>query len=233
MNMLSKKRRLQSCCGFMALTIPMALSFTGIASAAVTSPMPTDAQAYNNAAQASSQTNGYTAFNAMFDLEQSSAANVSGDNSAVATTSQCHDCEAVAVGFQVLVVSKLANLSMSNTADATSAYCARCTTLAASYQIVYATNSPQLSLYQQLALADIRTELERMQIDGLSVNRMETLTAEFADEAVAVLQGGHGTRHASNTTYSPNMPGFGLPAALTENNGPVTHLYIKYDTPEN
>jgi putative peptide zinc metalloprotease protein len=233
MTMLSKKRRLQSRCGFVALTIPMALSFTGTASAAVTSLTPANAQTYDNLAQASSQTNSYTDFNVMYDLEQSSAANVSGDNAAVATTSQCHDCGAVAVGFQILVVSKQANLNMSNTANATSAYCVRCTTLAASYQIVYATNSPQLSLDQQLALSDIRTELVRMQIDGLSVKRMETLTAEFADEAVAVLQGGHDTRNASNRTYSPDMPGFGLPAALTENNGPVTHLYIKYGTPKN
>jgi hypothetical protein len=233
MIMLSKKRRLQSRCGFVALTIPMVLSFTSIASAAVTSPAPATTQTYDNQAQSSSQTDGHTDFNVMFDLEQSSAATVNGNDEAVATTSHCHDCEAVAVGFQILVVPKLASLNMSNTADATSSYCARCTTLAAAYQIVYATDSPQLTLPQQLALANIRTELQRMQIDGLSVNRMETLTAGFANEVVALLQGGHGTRHASNLMYSPALPGIGFPAALTENNGPVTHLYVKYDTPEN
>ncbi|MDQ2811153.1 MAG: hypothetical protein M3Z75_04545 [Actinomycetota bacterium] len=208
----------------------MTLSFTGVASAAVAAPANT--QTYDNSAQAGSQTDGHTDFNVMYDFEQSSAATVNGNDEAVATTSRCHDCGAVAVGFQILVVSKQASLHMNNTAFAASSYCARCTTLAAAYQIVYATDSPQLTLGQQLALDNIQTELERMQIDGLSVKRMETLTGEFADEVVAVLQGGHGTRHASSAPYSPAMPGIGLPMGMTEDTGPVAHLYVKYKTPK-
>src|ERR1035441_1886695 len=119
MTMLPKTRRLWSRCGLMALTIPITLSMTGAASAVVNDNSPAQTQTYDNLAQASSQTDRWTDFSVKYQLEQTSAETVNGDNSAVASTSYCHDCGAVAIGFQVLVISRqdLANLHVSNTAD--------------------------------------------------------------------------------------------------------------------
>jgi hypothetical protein len=229
--MLPKTRRLWSRCGLMALTIPITLSMTGAASAAVNDNSPAQTQTYDNLAQASSQTDRWTDFSVKYQLEQTSAETVNGDNSAVASTSYCHDCGAVAIGFQVLVISKqdLANLHVSNTADAASYACTRCDTLAAAYQIVFATNSPQLTFDQILGLAGIEQKLDALKTSGLSTARMQQLAGEFAQQAVFILQGGIGTYRDGNApAYSPALHGAGLPANMAENSGPVTDLYVKY-----
>src|ERR1039457_5322872 len=102
MTMLPKTRRLWSRCGLMALTIPITLSMTGVASAAVNDNSPAQTQTYDNLAQ----TERWTDFSVKYQLEQTSAETVNGDNSAVASTSYCHDCGAVAIGFQVLVIDR-------------------------------------------------------------------------------------------------------------------------------
>jgi len=235
MTVLSKTRRLWSRCGLMALTIPITLSMTGTASAAVADNAPAQTQTYDNLAQASSQTDRWTDFNVVYQLEQTSAGTVNGDNRVVASTSQCHDCGAVAIGFQVLVVSKqdLANLNVHNTADATSYACTRCNTLAAAYQIVFATDSPQqLTFNQILGLAGIEQKLEALKTSGLGTGRIQQLADEFAHQAVFVLQGGIGTYRDGNApTYSPALHSTDLPANMAENSGPVTDLFVKHQNP--
>jgi hypothetical protein len=224
--MLSKGK-LWSGCGLAALTIPMTLCGTGIASAApraVAAPAPA---VYNNQAETGSQTNGWTSYDVEYQLGQSVAATVTGSNDAEASATYCHDCGAIAIGFQVLVVSKqeLNTINATNSSEAVSAFCTRCSVFAGAYQIVVATNTPlQLSLGQALGLADIHAKLLTIERDGLSATRSEQLADGLADEAVAVLQGGgHGPNQAA--AYSPATARADLPGHLTENTGPIVNLY--------
>ena len=236
MTMLYKSRRLWSRCGLMALTIPMTLSMAGTASAAVQAASQLDAPAptYVNQAQASSQTDGWTDYDVLYQLEQTSAPVVTGDNSAVASTSDCHDCGAIAIGFQVLVVPKqdLSDIYANNTADATSYACTRCNTLAAAYQIIVATNSPeQLTFGQELGQAEIQSKLGTIQRDGLSADRSQQLAGELATQAVSILQGGTGAGpDRTGSAYSPAQGNTGL-AGLTGNSGPFVYLYVRYHSP--
>jgi hypothetical protein len=215
----------------MALTIPVALAMTGAASAAVNDNSPAQTQTYDNLAKASSQTDRWTDFSVQYQLKETSAATVDGDNKAVASTKHCHDCGAIAIGFQILVISlqDLTTLNVSNTADATSDACIRCDTLAGAYQIVYAANSPQLTFDQSLGLAGIEQKLDALRTSGLSTTRMQQLADEFAHQAVFVLEGGIGTYPGSNApAYSPALHSAQLPAAMAENSGPVIDLYVKH-----
>jgi hypothetical protein len=218
----------------MALTIPITLSISGTASAAVgdAAQLSAPAPAYVNQAQAGSQTDGWTDYDVEWQLEQTTAAVVNAENSAVASTSYCHDCGAIAIGFQVLVVSKqdLTSITAHNTATATSYSCVRCNNLAGAYQIVVATNSPeQLTLGQALGLAEIQSKLETIQRDGLSADRSQQLADGLANEAVAVLGGGSGAGPNRNgPDLTPAANNSNRPADLTENSGPVVNLYVKY-----
>jgi putative peptide zinc metalloprotease protein len=215
----------------MALTVPVILAMPGAASAAVNDNSPAVTQTYDNQAQASSQTNRWTDLSVKYQFEQTSAGTVTGDNSADASTSYCHDCGAVAIGFQVLVVSlqHLATLHVSNLAYALSYYCTRCNTHADAYQIVFAAESPQLTLSQILGLASIGQKLQVLQYSGLSMARVRQLAAEFAQQAVLILQQGIGTHQGGDgPEYSPALHGAGLPAAMAENSGPVIDLYVQH-----
>jgi len=212
----------------------MTLSMTGTASAAVRDAARLDAPApaYVNQAQASSRTDGWTDYDVEYQLEQTSAAVVTGDNSAGASASHCHDCGAIAIGFQVLVVSKqdLADVYAHNTADATSYACTRCNVLAGAYQIVVATNSPErLTFGQELGLAEIQAKLETIRREGLSAGRSQQLASELANQAVSILGGGSGAGPDRNApAFSPAVNGSDRPATMAENSGPVVSLHVKY-----
>ena len=214
------KGKLWSRCGVAALSIPMALGMSGTALAA---PAPL----YDNLAQTGSQTNGVTSYDVEYQLSQSTAASFTADNEADAAANNCHDCGAVAIGFQVLVVSNanLNTITANNTSEAISSACTRCGVLAGAYQIVVATHTPQkLSLAQILGLADIHAKLLTIQRDDLSLPRAEQLADGLADEAAALLQGHAGTNQQAGP-YTPAMNSADLPGHLAMTAGPVVNLY--------
>ena len=216
--------------GVLALTIPMALCMTGTASAAVLqagqSNMPIPA--YDNEVQAGSQTNGYTDYNVKYQFEQTNSADVNATNNVDASATYCHDCGAIAVGFQVVAISKqnLSTIVAHNSSEAVSYSCTRCNVLAGAYQIIVATNTPEnLSLPQTLGLASIEQKLGTIQRDGLTASRAQQVADGLADEAVAILRGGSNGSNR-NSPYSPAANNSAdLPGHMTQTNGPVVDLF--------
>jgi hypothetical protein len=212
-----------------ALTALAGLAVPVTASAAVLSGSPT--QALVNEARASSQTDGYRDFVLRYQLQQASAATLNVSNHAVASTAQCHDCNADAVAFQVVVASKqdLVTLNASNTADASSADCIRCSSLAGAYQIIYASDQPQLSRYQIQGLNHVRSELTALQFTGLNGAQLQARTDAIAKDAVSVLADGPNPI----PVVTPAINDSSRPAELTQDSGPYIDLFIKVKHPGN
>ena len=219
--------------GVVALTIPVMLSIPVTASAAVpdTVPASTQVKTYVNVAKATSLHNWRTDFRVKFQLGQSSASTINATNQAVALTSGCHDCGAVAIAFQVVFATKqnLTALNADNTADATSYACVRCSTLAAAYQIVFISGTQQrLTDAQELGLAQVRAELEALQYSGLNTDQIQSQADELANQALSLLQNSAGAAPPDGApSPSPSINASALPAQLTENSQPVIDLFVK------
>jgi hypothetical protein len=210
-------------CGVMASAIIVSLAIPVTASAS------TRAATYVNLANAISLRSGSADFTLKFQLQQSSASTVNAVNRAVASTSKCHNCGAVAIGFQILVVAKqnLAALNADNTANATSFDCVRCSTLAAAYQIISVSDSQPLTGQQEQDLNRIRAEVEALRNYGLETDQIQSRAGQLANQAVSILQDGAGTAPAALAPAFPAINGSALPAQLAESNQPVVKLFIK------
>lgn len=239
--------------GVVALAVPVTLAIPVSASAAVVA-RPGPGGTYVNEARASSHFNWFSDSRVKFQLEQSSASTVNATNEATATTSNCRDCGAIAIGFQVVLVSSrnLSTVNAVNTADATSTNCTKCTTLAAAYQIVDAAGPQRLTYQQEAGLAQIRAELQSLQYSWLDADQIQSKADALANEAVSLLQS------STNVTPATGTPGFltglspggpfttafitGAPAAsptvssdvppgLTQDVQPVIELNVKVQNP--
>lgn len=222
-------------CGIAALTVPVTLSIPVTASAAVAGASPASAQvqSYVNRAEATSHWNWWTDYSVKFQLRQSSASIINADNSAVALTSECHDCGAIAIGFQIVFAPEqsLTTLNVNNNADSTSYACVRCSTLAEAYQLVYISNSQQrLTLRQLAGLEYVRFQLEALQYSGLSTDQIQNKVADLASQALTILKDGAGTTPVGYTPLlSPAINGSAQPGQLTELSQPVIDLFVKTD----
>jgi hypothetical protein len=208
--------------GVVALTIPVMLAMPVAASAAVLGTASATSQVtYVNLAKATSLHNWQTDYSVKFQLRESSASIINADNSAVALTSGCHDCGAIAIGFQVVFApaQSLTALNVDNTANATSYSCVRCSTLAEAYQLVDISNSQQHLTYDQVAgLEQVHFELEALQYSGLSTDQIQSKVAELANQALTILQNSAGAAPAGSApSISPAINGSALPAQLTGN----------------
>jgi hypothetical protein len=230
--MPSKSRIFRSRYGLLALTIPISLAMAAPASAAgLSAGQPAKPGAvYVNVAQARSQTDGYTDYDVEYQLEQTAAAYVHGTNDVEATASHCHDCGAVGIGFQVLVVSKqdLSHLYVTNMPVAISDDCNSCDVVAGGYQVVVAVNSPtQLSFDQIFGLAVIQAKLATISQDRLTAHRSQQLASELAFQAAGIL--GAGFHDGPNApAFTPALHNSASPAGLAENSGPVVSVYRNY-----
>jgi putative peptide zinc metalloprotease protein len=232
--MLSKIRSgsLRLCYGAVSLTILIAVLSPVTASAAVRGTAPPSTQAtYVNRANATSLRNSRTNYSVRFQLGQSSASTINADNSAVALTSGCHDCGAIAIAFQVIFASSQSPIALNadNTANATSYACVSCTTLAEAYQIVdIGTTQQQLTFKQLVGLEYVHLQLELLQYSGLSSGQIQSKVAELANETVALLQNSTGATPASDApAASPVVNGSALPAQLTQGSQPGVELFVK------
>jgi hypothetical protein len=237
--------------GVVALAIPVSLAIPVTASAAITGgPGGT----YVNQARAASYFNRYSDSSVKFQFKQSSASTVNATNEANATTSRCRDCGAIAIGFQVVLVSSrnLSTVNAVNTANATSTNCTKCTTLAAAYQIVDAAGPQRLTYQQEAGLDQIGAEVQALQWSRLSADEIQAKADALANEAVSLLQSttnvtpGTGTP-GSWTGFSPGGPfttafvtGTGstsptvsteVPAGLTQVDQPAVELNVKVQNP--
>ena len=235
--------------GVVALAIPVTLAIPVSASAAVAA-RPGPGGTYVNQAKASSHFNWFSDSSVKFQLEQSSASTVNATNGATATTSGCRDCGAIAIGFQVVLVSSrnLSTVNAVNTANATSTNCTKCTTLAAAYQIVDAAGPQRLTYQQEAGLAQIKAELQSLQYSRLDADEIQSKADALANEAVSLLQSSTNVTPGTGapgawTGFSPGGPfttafitgapavTSDVPAGLTEDVQPVVELNVKVQNP--
>jgi len=183
--------------GIVALTIPITLSIPVTASAAVPGAVSARTQVtYVNAAKATSKRDWRTDYSVKFRLRQSYASIINADDSAVALSTKCHDCGAVAIAFQVVFAPEqsFTALNEDSTADATNYDCVRCSTLAEAYQVVDISSSQQRLTSPQLAgLQRVGFQLEALPYSGLSIDQIQNKVAELLNQAVTILTSGTGS----------------------------------------
>jgi hypothetical protein len=233
--------------GVVALAIFAPLAATSSAAASVsttppTSPTPPPATyvapqpaSYDNSAKAISPYDYYHAFDLKFELRQSSPSVLTADNSATALTENCHDCGALAIGFQVVFVNdqNLTAINASNNADATSYACVRCTNMAEAYQIIVASDTQsQLTWEQTAALYRVDASLAALQRPGLTPDQIQSKSDALANLAVSIVSNpDYGISSAAGplartSALSPAINGAALPADLTSSTQPTVDLYV-------
>jgi hypothetical protein len=226
-----------------ALAIFAPLAVPGIASAGVsTSPSwgPQPAT-YVNLAQATSQRNFYRDFKLRYQQRQGAPTVLTANNQAVALTDNCHDCGALAIAFQVVLVNdqNLTAINAYNNANATSYLCVRCTNMAEAYQIIVATDKQsRLTFWQEMGLDQVRTALETLRWEWLRLtpDQIQSQSDALADQAVSIVDNPDytpwdpgtpaGGSSAGAPTFSPAIHQSALPAALTETTQPIVDLHV-------
>ena len=211
---------------FAALAVPASAS----ASAAVAVASFPQTRTITNQATASTQRNGHTDWVLKYQLQrQASAATLNVSNHATATASQCRNCTADGIAFQVVVASmkNLVTLNADNEANALSSNCVRCNSFAGAYQVIYASNQPRLSLYQIRGLNRVRSELIALRFTGLQGDALQANLDAIADDAVSALDNDPNPI----PVITPAVGNSPSPAALTRNSGPYIDLFVKVRHP--
>lgn len=201
----------------------------------------------DNLASATAVTNGKTVFNVKFGLGAPDGPVVTAVNRAVALTSHCAKCNAIAIGFQVVTTTTqdLVDLRATNVANATNDDCSiTCDAVADAYQVVVATDTPRALTYGQLlspqqliALYNLRSEFLALPNSGLTLTQIQAKCDDLANQAVTILNdadyGGPSYGPVSYTalalpTFVPAVQGAGAAGGTSH---PLVTLYrnIKSD----
>jgi hypothetical protein len=181
---------------------------------------------YVNQANALSRKDFKTNFEVAFQLRQSYYTPVlKAVNRAVALTSKCDGCNAIAASFQIVLVSlqDLTAIHALNVASATNYECVNtCDALALAYQIVVASDSPALTRAQITALDRLSREFRSLPKSGLTIDQVESQSEQMVNTAVSILEGSPSPAPASTPPVPASTPP--VPAATTLTaalNGPV------------
>lgn len=230
-----KTGALRSRWGVAALAVAVPLAIPAAASAATFqgplpgysipfSPWNYGAETYVNVARAASIQNGHTDFTVKFQLDQSSAPRLNASNSATAGTVVCHDCDADAIAFQIVYVSRsnLVALDASNTTNEQSFLCVRCDELAEAYQFIVANGSPTpLTNPQVVQLDAIRSQLEALPNSDLSDTQIEAETDSLASQVNAILA----DPPSAGPLVTPAINRSGQPSQFTGTNRNIIDLF--------
>jgi hypothetical protein len=209
------------------LAIPAAASaatFQGPGYSIPFSPWNPGSQTYANAARAGTIQSSHTEFTVEFQLDQSFAPRLNASNSAYAGTVNCHDCDADAIAFQIVYVSKanLVALNASNTTNEQSFLCLRCNELAEAYQFIVATGSPTpLSTSQVKELDAIGTQLEALRTSNLSDTAIENDTDALATQVNTILA----DPPSPVPLVTPATNNSGQPSQFTNTNQNIVDLF--------
>jgi hypothetical protein len=219
------------------LTFPAAASASGPSATAeatqyiyatVNPPGGTQAAEYDNSAYATSAYNWQRPFKFDFKLRVSNASLVTAKNYAEADASSCSRCGAVAIAFQVVLVSKqtLAKLTADDSALATADNCASCNTLAEAFQIVYATNQASaMSWVVGQRCEEVAFELRMLQYSGLSTNQIASRSTDLINQLISWLQSDSDAANSAGVPeLVPAVNGANQLGALTSDNQPLVHL---------
>jgi hypothetical protein len=233
--MLSKIKAgaLRSRWGVAALAVAVPLAIPAAASAATFqgpgysipfSPWNPGSQTYVNAARAGTIQNSHTDFTVEFQLDQSLAPRLNASNSAYAGTVNCHDCDADAIAFQIVYVSKsdLVALNASNTTNEQSFLCIRCNELAEAYQFIVANGSPTpLSTSQVQQLDAIRSQLEALSTSNLGDTAIEAKSDALATQVNTILA----DPPSAVPLVTPATNNSGQPSKFTGTNRNIVDLF--------
>lgn len=221
--------------------VPLAIPVTASASINPAYPVSGDYFGYPqgnefvNVVKADSQTNQRTVFKVRFGLGVGFSPTISAVNRAVALASQCADCHAIAIGFQVVTTTErdLTAIHALNVASASTKDCTvTCSAVADAYQVVVATDTPQPMSFgwllgqQLVALLNLRSQFLALPNSGLSLAQIQAKCQDLVNEAVALLQDGNdgndgndgGPGYWGDPSYPPQS-GYGGPPSYPTNPG--------------
>ena len=247
--MLPKARRRARRSGVLTLTlaafVPLAIPVTASASTIPGYPSPGAFVSYPvgneflNQVNADSVTNQKTVFKVKFGLGEGVSPIVNAVNRAVALTSRCENCNAIAIGFQVVTTTAqdLLSIHATNVAIATNDDCdVTCDAEADAYQVVVATDTPQAMPFGQLlkssqlsALYNLRAQFMALPNSGLSLSEIQAKCQDLANQAMTLLEdasyAGPSDSAVTAPTISPTVHGAGTDTELTGSDRPVVDLY--------
>jgi hypothetical protein len=221
----------------LALAAPLAMPAAASASTTFQNPFNSrypQAVTYTNSDNALSLLSGRTDFSAKFQLDQSSASDITLDNKVNAFTALCHDCGTVAIGFQVLYVAKadLTTLNTNNNVNATVSSCVRCTNLAEAYIIVVADGpqAPPLTGAQLQDLKQVQIELEALRYSHDSDSEIVTQTTTLAGDVKSILTDPSTVGPDVSPAVTPAINGANSNGTLTGTNQPIIDMFrsVKY-----
>ena len=195
---------------------------------------------YTNQVKAFNSTDQHTVFNVKFNAQTSFSAALTATNHAEAQTSNCSDCNAIAIGLQVVTTTALGftDIHAHDVAVATDIACvSACNAVADAYQIVVVTETPEaisvnglLTIPQQIALAHVRSEFNGLPTSGLTLTQIQSKAQDLANQTVSILEDAtYGTSYTtfSVPTFSPAVHGAAPTATLpqTSSEAPIVKLY--------
>jgi hypothetical protein len=233
--------------GVLALTLAALVPFAAPVAASA-SPNPGFPSAssglggfeFTNQVKAFNSTDQHTVFNVKFNAQVSLSSVLTATNHAEAQTSNCSDCNAIAIGLQVVTTTALGftDLHAHDVAVATDTGCvSKCNAVADAYQIVVATDTPQaisfsglLTIPQQIALAHVRSEFNNLPKSGLTLAQIQSKCEDLANQVVSIMEDAtYGTSYTAFTvpTFSPAVHGAAPTATQPQTSGeqPVVKLY--------
>jgi archaellin len=178
---------------------------------------------YDNSVYAASANNHRAPFEYNFKLAVTSAPLVTATDYAEADVSSCSHCGAIAIAFQVVLVSKhtLADLTATDTAQATTANCTTCNSLAEAFQVVYATDKwSVVSSEVQFAAYQAAFQLRLLQYSGLSTGQVQARSTSIINNFISWLQ----SNSEASTGWAPVINGPGQTTELTGSGQPYIGL---------
>jgi hypothetical protein len=214
------------------LAIPAAASAT--TSAGPLSPRDSQSRTFNNLDRTLTVLNQRTNFTVDFQLDQASAPVITANNNVDAVTALCHDCGAIAIGFQVVYVSKtdVTTINANNDVNSTADYCIRCSLVGEGYLIVVATGSQSqpLTSSQLQSLDQVKLQLEALRNSGDdNPTDIKNQTDAMASTIVSILTDPPAAGPddiSSAVTPAITSPGFN--GSLTGNNRPYVHIFSSF-----
>jgi len=190
-----------------------------------------------NQVQADSVVNQHNVVRARYQLGVSESPVVAAVNRSVALTSKCSNCNALALGFQIVTTTDqdLASIDATNVAIATNYECTgTCDAKADAYQLVVATDTPQavpilwlLNPAQMDELYQMAAQFDALPQSGLDMSQIQAAAEDLVDQAMTILENAvyAGPNQPSVPAFSPAVNGAGTNAALTQGDQPTVKLY--------
>ena len=158
-------------------------------------------------------------------------------NRSVALTSKCSNCNALAIGFQIVTTTDqdLVSLDATNVAIATNYECTgTCDAEADAYQLVVATDTPQavpflwlLNPAEMDELYQVQAQFDALPRSGLDLSQIQAAGEDLVNQAMTILEDAtySGPDQPSVPAFSPAVNGAGTNAALTQSDQPTVKLY--------